>query len=203
MGRTRELTVRTREDYAQVLRAVLMPRGGGQGKGMGGAEGGQHFGGESPPPWRMVHPLLPLQPLASNTCPWGRWCGLPRASRVGCSPCAVLSARLRRPVTESKARAAVHIALSAPCSWHASAVARDASQGAARGALWVLTRNLLVGGVQAEQLKRKLTRSILWAPLFDVAKWVADFDQLARVMWDAHVAGEPPRHLIPVRPRFS
>ncbi|KAJ1471460.1 glycosyl transferase family 41-domain-containing protein [Baffinella frigidus] len=106
--RTRELTVRTREDYAQVLRAVLMPRGGGQGKGMGGAEGGQHFGGESPPPWRM-----------------------------------------------------------------------------------------------AEQLKRKLTRSILWAPLFDVAKWVADFDQLARVMWDAHVAGEPPRHLIPVRPRFS
>ena len=57
--------------------------------------------------------------------------------------------------------------------------------------------------MQAEQLKRKLTRSILYAPLFDVPAWVADFDQLARVMWDAHVAGEPPRHLIPARPRIA
>ena len=103
-GSMRDLTVRSREDYAQVLRAVLQPRGGSRegAKEVSGAE--EMFGSEG---------------------------------------------------------------------------------GPERG---------------ADLLKKRLSRSVLRAPLFDVPAWVNDFDQMARMMWDNHVAGEPIRHFIPARP---
>jgi hypothetical protein len=53
---------------------------------------------------------------------------------------------------------------------------------------------------KVEQLKSLLRKGVLWEPLFDVARWVADFETLCRNMWDAHVAGYPLLHNVPTRP---
>jgi hypothetical protein len=50
--------------------------------------------------------------------------------------------------------------------------------------------NFLQDAVHAQTLKQKLTRRIVRAPLYDVARWVTDFDQQARMMWDVHVSTE-------------
>lgn len=51
-----------------------------------------------------------------------------------------------------------------------------------------------------EALKSTLRKGILWEPLYDVARWVADFETLCRIMWDTHVAGYPVMHNVPTRP---
>jgi len=55
-------------------------------------------------------------------------------------------------------------------------------------------------GAKLKRLGEKLRRGILRAPLFDVAKWVADLEQLSRMTWEVHLAGYAPMHIIPVRP---
>ena len=58
----------------------------------------------------------------------------------------------------------------------------------------------LADGGKLKKLSDKLRRGILWAPLFDVGKWVSDFEQLSRMTWEVHLAGLRPMHIIPVRP---
>ena len=52
-------------------------------------------------------------------------------------------------------------------------------------------------GLQA--LRRRLHRGVVRAPFFDVANWVADYDQMSRMMWDAFVSAERHFHIVPVR----
>lgn len=58
----------------------------------------------------------------------------------------------------------------------------------------------LATGAKLKRVSEKLRRGILWAPLFDVGKWVADFEQLSRMTWEVHLAGRDPMHILPVRP---
>jgi hypothetical protein len=73
--------------------------------------------------------------------------------------------------------------------------------------LALLTALLATPGAAARRrrLRARLAAGVLRAPLFDVARWVADFDALARTLWDAHLAARPAAaripHVIPVRPR--
>jgi hypothetical protein len=55
-------------------------------------------------------------------------------------------------------------------------------------------------GRKLRTLSEKLRRGILWAPLFDVAKWVSDFEQLSRMTWDVHLSHGDVMHVIPCRP---
>ena len=44
------------------------------------------------------------------------------------------------------------------------------------------------GGRKLRQLRTKLVRRILWAPLFDVAAWVNDMEVSLRLIWETYLA---------------
>jgi len=47
---------------------------------------------------------------------------------------------------------------------------------------------LTLGAKKLRQLRTKLVRRILWAPLFDVAAWVNDMEASLRLIWETYLA---------------
>ena len=95
--------------------------------------------------------------------------------------------------------------LAAPSGRHGQPFDPAAAQAAARG-LNTTMFTAADGGVRVETaaglqaLSWKLRRGVLWGPLFDVAKWVSDYEQMSRMTWDVFIHGHWPMHVLPKRP---
>ena len=99
--------------------------------------------------------------------------------------------------------------LAAPRGRHGQPFDTAAAQTVAHAAARELNTTIFAaadGGVRVataaglQGLSWKLRRGVLWGPLFDVAKWVSDYEQMSRMTWDVFIHGHWPMHVLPKRP---